>query len=93
MEPGQVSESWEQQRKRLEDCLPSLGKEPIGLAIAAALARIDNLQQTITENVDEGIAENHAIMTLTGVPRAGYTLQREIRAQLEELQAEIRSSR
>ena len=32
--------------------------------------------------------ENHAIFTLTGVPRDGYTLQQEIRAQLEEVNAD-----
>lgn len=38
---------------------------------------------------DELIEENHAIFSLTGPPREGYTLQQEIRAQLEEAQAEL----
>jgi len=37
-------ETWTEQRKRLEDCLPSLGNEPIGQAIAEALRRLDLLQ-------------------------------------------------
>ena len=37
---------------------------------------------------EQNIAENHAIMTLTGPPRVGYSLQQEIRAQLEETQTE-----
>ena len=35
------------------------------------------------------IEENHAIYTLTGPPREGYTLQQEIRAQLEEAHADV----
>ena len=63
-----------------------LAGRPYAESLATAVKRIEELE-------DAGIAENHAILKLTDVPREGYTLQEEIRAQLEEAQVELAAER
>ena len=40
-----MPESWEQQRARLESAAEALQSDPIGQAIQAALARLDELEK------------------------------------------------
>lgn len=73
-------------RERAEKAEAELAGRPHAESLATAVKRIEELE-------DAGIAENHAILTLTDVPREGYTLQEEIRAQLEEAQVELAAER
>lgn len=71
---------------------PALQWSQLGNAARIAMAFLQ--ERALREEwAREGIDENYAIFTLTDVPREGFTLQQEIRAQHEELGAEVEALR
>lgn len=72
------------QRREAEDAYSEANHEREELE-----SKLAEAQQRVLELENFAIEENHAIMTLTGIPRAGYSLQEEIRAQLEETRVDL----